>query len=187
LENALGPSVGFTRAALNYLAARRGPLHPRHVRVGVPLSPSKAPKEFPMHTEANDMVAAIERVMVAVAQNDRARLDELLCDDFHAFENGVHMSGSELLDLMGSYYAKGKRYRWSVTSPQIESQGDFGAVVYLNVGSIIEAPGTEPIAMSWLETALLRRQDARWRLAFLHSTRAKATQSAAEPLVRFVR
>jgi hypothetical protein len=132
-----------------------------------------------MQTEADDLVAAIERVMVCVAENDRSHLDELLCEDFHAFENGVHLSGGELLDLMGSYYAEGKRYRWSVTSPQIEVQGDFGAVVYLNVGSITEAPGTEPIAMSWLETALLRRQDARWRLAFLHSTRARTTQSAA--------
>jgi len=132
-----------------------------------------------MQPEASDMVAAIEQVMAALGANDHSRLDELLCEDFHAFENGVHMTRQELLDLMGGFYAAGKRYRWSVTSPQIEVQGNLGAVVYVNVGSITDAPGTEPIAMSWLETVLLRGQGPRWRLAFLHSTRANVTQRAA--------
>jgi SnoaL-like protein len=132
-----------------------------------------------MSSTAGDMVAAIERLMADVAEDDRSRIDELVGEDFHAFENGVHISGRELLDLMSRYYAEGKRYRWSVISPQIETKGDFGAVVYLNVGSIIEAPGTEPIPMSWLETVLLSRQHAKWRVAFLHSTRTKVTQSAA--------
>ena len=90
----------------------------------------------------------------------------------------VFPHGRELLELMGRYYAEGKRYRWSVTSPQVEMHGDLGAVVYVNTGSIIEAPGAEPIAMSWLETVLLRRDGARWRVAFLHSTRANAAQRA---------
>jgi hypothetical protein len=67
-------------------------------------------KGFHMHAEASDLVAAIELVMVAFAQNDCSRLDELLCEDFHAFENGVHMTGGELVELMGRFYAEGKRY-----------------------------------------------------------------------------
>jgi hypothetical protein len=121
------------------------------------------------------MVATIERMYAAVGDDDRVRLDEVLCQDFHAFENGVHMTGRELLDLMSRYYAEGKRYRWSVNSPQIEVQGTLGAVVYVNHGSLIEAPGADPTPLSWLETVLLRRQESGWRVAFLHSTRTKAT------------
>jgi hypothetical protein len=53
----------------------------------------------------------------------------------------------------------------------------FGVVVYVNHGSITEAPGSDPLPMSWLETVLLRHQESRWRPVFLHSTRA--SQSGA--------
>ena len=132
-----------------------------------------------MNSEARELIAAIERVQVALAANDRARLDELLCHDFHAFENGVHMNGRDLLEVMGGYYARGKRYLWSVHSPQVEVQGNLGVVVYTNHGFITEAPGATSVSQSWLESVLMRREGSAWRLAFLHSTRAKVPQSAA--------
>jgi ketosteroid isomerase-like protein len=136
-----------------------------------------------MSADAQDIIATIERLQVAVGEDDRARVKELLCQDFHAFENGVRMTGPELLDAMSRYYAEGKRYRWSVNSPQIEVHGDLGAVVYVNYGSIAEAHGAEVNPVSWLETVLLRREDSVWRVAFLHSTRTNAAQSAAQTAV----
>jgi Domain of unknown function (DUF4440) len=130
-----------------------------------------------MNTETRDLVCTIERMMISVGRDDRESLREILCDDFHAFENGVAMSGRELLELMSRNYAKGKRYRWSVTSPQVEIQGNLGVVVYKNIGSIVESPGSEPVPQGWLETVLLRRTPTGWRIAFLHSTRAKAETS----------
>ena len=131
-----------------------------------------------MNIDAQYIVATIERMMAAVGNDDRVSLDEILCQDFHAFENGVHMTSRELLELMSRYYAEGKRYRWSVNSPQIEVDGSLGVIVYVNHGSIVEGPGADPTPMSWLETVLLRRQESGWRVAFLHSTRTKAAQSA---------
>ncbi len=110
----------------------------------------------------------------AVGVDDRAGLDAVLCRDFHAFENGVRMTGGELLDLMSRYYAEGKRYRWSVTGEQVEVQGDLAVITYVNQGSIAESPGAGPVPLSWLETAVLRRDASSWRVAFLHSTRARA-------------
>ena len=134
---------------------------------------------MPLNTEAQDMVATIEGVFAALGNDDHKRINDLLCEDFHAYENGSQMTGRELLDLMSRYYAQGKRYRWSVNSPQIEVQGSLGVIVYVNHGSIAETPGSEPTPVSWLETVLLRRQESGWRLAFLHSTRVKVAQSAA--------
>jgi hypothetical protein len=133
-----------------------------------------------LNSEAHEVIATIERVQSALAANDRARLDELLCHDFHAFENGIHMSGQALLEVMSKYYAAGKRYKWSVSSPQVEVQGNLGVVIYVNHGSIVEAHDAKAVAQSWLESVVLRRRNSAWRLAFLHSSRtAKAAQSAA--------
>jgi hypothetical protein len=123
-----------------------------------------------LNPDAADVVAVIERIFAALGEDDEARLSALLCDEFHAFENGVRMSRRELLAAMSRYHSQGRRYRWSVTSPQIEIQADLAAVVYVNQGSITEA-GADPVPTSWLETVLLRRQESQWRVAFLHSTR----------------
>jgi hypothetical protein len=130
-----------------------------------------------LSTDEQDIIRTLERVYAAVGDDDRASLDGLLCRDFHAFESGVHMTGRELLDLMSKYYAAGRRYRWSVTESQVEVQGGLGVIVYVNQGSIAEAPGAEPTPMSWLETALMRRDQSGWRMAFLHSTRTKAASA----------
>ena len=124
-----------------------------------------------MSDEAQEMVATIEGAFAAIGDDDRSRLEAILCEDFHAFENGIRMTRRELLEVMSRYHADGRRYQWSVNSRQIEVQGDLGVVVYVNRGSIAEAPGSDPVPMSWLETVVLRRHESTWRIAFLHSTR----------------
>ena len=124
-----------------------------------------------MSAEAQDVVAATERAFVAIGNDDKMLHKESFCEDFHAFENGISMTGAELFELMSRFRAQGRRYQWSVDSPQIEVQGTLGVVMYLNRGSVTETPGSDPTPMSWLETVLLRRQESKWRLAFLHSTR----------------
>jgi hypothetical protein len=124
-----------------------------------------------LNADAQQLIATIERAFAAMGGDDQDRLEEILCEDFHAFENGVAMTGRELRRSMSEHHANGRRYRWSVNAPQIEVQGDLGIVVYVNRGSIAEPPGSEPVPMSWLETVLLRRRASGWGLAFLHSTR----------------
>ena len=131
-----------------------------------------------MNTETREMIATIERVFAAFANDDHGPLGDVLSEDFHAFENGVPFTGHELLGLMRKHYREGRQYRWSVTSPQIELNGNLGVVIYVNRGSIVEGPGADPIPMSWLETVVLRRHETGWRLAFLHSTRTKAQSGA---------
>jgi ketosteroid isomerase-like protein len=132
-----------------------------------------------LSTDEQDIIQTIERIFAAVGDDDRASLDKALCEDFHAFENGIQMTGRELLDLMSKSRADGKRYRWSVTEAQVEVQGDLGVMVYVNQGSIADSLGASPTPMSWLETVLLRRDQSGWRLAFLHSTRTQGTSPSA--------
>ena len=107
-----------------------------------------------MSADMQDVVATIERAFAAIGNDDKSLLEEIFCEDFHAFENGISMTGPELFELMSRYHAQGRRYQWSVNSPQVEVQGSLGVAVYVNRGFITET-----------------RQEGRWRLAFLHSTR----------------
>ena len=42
-------------------------------------------------------------------------------------------------------------------------------ITYVNRGSIKDASGTK--AVSWLESAVLRKENDSWRIQFFHSTR----------------
>jgi ketosteroid isomerase-like protein len=131
----------------------------------------RARRGIRMSSDAQDLIATIERAFVAIGEDDPMLRRQIFSEDFHAFENGRRMTGPEVFELMSRYRAQGRRYEWSVNSPQIEVQGDLGVVIYVNRGSITESAGADPLPMSWLETAVFRRQDSSWRLAFLHSTR----------------
>jgi ketosteroid isomerase-like protein len=131
-------------------------------------------KDAALTSDAAEVIATIERTFRAIGDADPGALCDLVCDGFHAFENGVPMPGHELLAAMRRYHAQGTTYRWSVTSPQVDVAGDLAVAVYVNKGSIREAPDVDPVPMSWLETVVLRRQQSRWRIAFVHSTRTPA-------------
>ena len=64
-----------------------------------------------MNADAQEMIATIERAIVAIGDDDQAHLKEILCEDFHAFENGIRMTSRELLEAMSRYHAEGRRYR----------------------------------------------------------------------------
>lgn len=125
------------------------------------------------NTDKQAIVRTVEDLYAAVGRDDRAALGEILHADFHAFENGVRMSGHELLDLMTKALAAGKRYRWSVTEAQVRVAGDLGVIIYVNQGWVAESPDSEPVAVTWLETVILCRDRSRWKVAFLHSNRTR--------------
>ena len=124
-----------------------------------------------MGTDLQDLVATIERAFAVLGSPDQPRREDVFCEDFHAFENGVSMTGAELFELMRAAHAQGRRYRWSVESPRVEAEGKLALVRYVNRGAITERPGADPMPMAWLESVLLRRRASGWRIAFLHSTR----------------
>jgi hypothetical protein len=61
-----------------------------------------------LNTEAQEIVATIERVFATLGEDDQVGLKEILCDDFHAFENGVRVTSRELLDLMSMISRRGQ-------------------------------------------------------------------------------
>ena len=133
-----------------------------------------------MTTVQEQIANTVRQMYEAVGNDDRRSLGRLLCPDFHAFENGRRMSGGAMLDLMSKFHAQGQRFRWSVTEEEVQPQGNLAVIAYVNRGSITQAPGAEPVPLAWLETAVLRKEDQSWRVAFLHSNRMERVQASAE-------
>ncbi len=115
------------------------------------------------------VVAALESMYRAAAADDLTLFHAVAAPDFYAFDNGKRFDGDALMRLIKDLHAAGKVYVWSVTEPQVRIFRDTAFVTYVNRGSIEDRSGKKDLA--WLESALLRKGDGRWRILFLHSTR----------------
>jgi ketosteroid isomerase-like protein len=115
------------------------------------------------------VMEAMRSMYAAAANDDLARFRSVTAQDFYAFDNGKRFTGGELMDFVKSMHAAGKVYVWDVTGPEVHIDGNTAWITYVNKGSIQDGSGTANL--SWLESAVLRKEDGSWRIQFLHSTR----------------
>jgi ketosteroid isomerase-like protein len=108
-------------------------------------------------------------MFAALAAEDIPKLRAIIAPDFYAFETGGRITGDALVDLMKKAHAAGKVYVWTVNEPEVHIDGGMAWITYLNRGSIKDSSETKNV--SWLESAILRREAGNWRIQFLHSTR----------------
>lgn len=127
----------------------------------------------PEHKEA--VVDAVNQFFEAASHDDENLFKEILAPDFYAFDNGKRFDGMQLPQLIKAAHGSGKTYAWSVNDPEVHIACDWAWVAYTNRGSAGDASGTQP--MTWLESAVLHYQGQRWRIQFLHSTRAASPAS----------
>lgn len=117
-----------------------------------------------------DKVADTVRTMfVALTNDDLALFRSVTSRDFYAFDAGKRFDGDELAQLVRTAHASGRVYKWVVTDPEVHIDGQTAWVAYVNRGSIKDASGVKEL--SWLESAVLRRNKGVWRIHFFHSTR----------------
>lgn len=118
-----------------------------------------------------EVVAAPLRAMYAAAKaDDVAGFAAATTPDFRAFDAGRQFTGPELMAMIKTAHAAGKRYEWTVPDPKVETACNVALVTYVNRGWVEDASGRQPL--TWLESATVRYADGRWRIAFFHSTRA---------------
>ena len=127
----------------------------------------------PEHNEA--VVDALNQLFEAASHDDDKLFKEVLAQNFYAFDNGKRFDGMQLPQLIKAAHGAGKTYVWSVNDPEVHIACDWAWVTYTNRGSVGDSSGTQP--MSWLESAVLHYQGQRWRIQFLHSTRAAPTSN----------
>lgn len=121
-------------------------------------------------TEQEKVTEALRLMYVALTNDDPDQFRAVTSPDFFTYDGGVRMSGDELMALIKDAHAAGKVYVWEVTEPQVRIDGQTAWVTYVNRGSLQDATGKKDL--TWLESAILRKEDDTWRIEFFHSTRA---------------
>ena len=112
---------------------------------------------------------AVRSMFAALSAEDIPKLRAIIAPDFYAFEAGGRITGDALIDLMKKAHAAGKVYVWTVNEPEVHIAGTMAWVTYINRGSIKDVSETKNV--SWLESAVLRKEKDNWRIQFFHSTR----------------
>jgi ketosteroid isomerase-like protein len=61
-------------------------------------------------------------------------------------------------------------YEWNVTQPEVHVAGNVAWITYINKGSVKRPEGT--VQVTWLESMMLEKKGGKWRIHFVHSTKA---------------
>ena len=121
-------------------------------------------------TDQEKVIEAMRLMYVAATNDDMDQFRAVTSPDFYTFDGGKRMTGDELMGFIKDAHAAGKVYVWEVTEPQVYVDGQTAWITYVNRGSLQDATGRKDL--TWLESAVLRRDNGTWRIHFFHSTRA---------------
>lgn len=123
-----------------------------------------------------DVTATLRAMYAAARTDDLAAFHAVTTPDFYAFDGGQRFDGDALMNLVKRLHAKGTRFEWSVTQPQVEADCRRALMTFVNVGSITMDGKTRPVR--WLEAAELHRDGKRWRIHFFTSARVPEAKPA---------
>jgi hypothetical protein len=115
------------------------------------------------------VVDAMRTMYVAATKDDLALFHSVTAPGFYAYDLGKRFTGDELMALIRSRHEAGVVYVWRVTEPEVHIDGGTAWITYVNRGSITDGAGARDV--TWLESAVLRREEGIWRIQFFHSTR----------------
>ena len=122
-----------------------------------------------------DLIGETLREMYAAAAvDDLEALEAILDDGFYAYDLGKRFDGLALMELIKQAHAGGSQFVWTVQDVESHVLGDWAWIAYVNRGSVSDGKTVTPV--TWLESAVLRQDGARWRIRFFHSTRAPAPE-----------
>ena len=134
--------------------------------IGVPAADQLGPSS----ADQVQVIEAIRSFFVAATADNLDKLHAVTDPDFYAFDAGGRFTRDALMDMIKTAHAAGKVYVWTVNEPEVHISGDIAWITDINRGSIKDASGTKDV--TWLESAVLRKEKGIWRIHFFHSTRA---------------
>ncbi|MCI0696838.1 nuclear transport factor 2 family protein [candidate division KSB1 bacterium] len=104
----------------------------------------------------------------AITKYDYQALRNQCTEDFVLFENGLHWNADSLINIIKSFEAKQASFKYSFEDIKTEVQGALAWTTYRNHGLISMAE--RQIEYEWLESAIFKKRNGLWKIAFLHST-----------------
>ena len=137
----------------------------------IALQSQQQPITAPNAANATDaVVEAVKTIFVAATADDLGKFHSVVTPGFYIYDSGVRFDGDVIMTLLKAAHAKGQKYEWNVTNPDVHITGDTAWIAYVNQGSMTDASGKQDL--QWLESAFLVKQDGAWKIAFMHSTQA---------------
>ena len=115
------------------------------------------------------VVTTMETLFAAATADDLAKFHTVAAADFYAYDGGKRFAGDELMQLAKSFHDAGKVYVWTVNDPHVDGDCGTAWITYTNRGSVTDGNGKKDV--TWLESAVLQKQNGAWRIRFLHRTR----------------
>jgi ketosteroid isomerase-like protein len=116
------------------------------------------------------VVDTVKAVFAAAASDDLGKFHAVTTKDFYAYDNGMRFDGDALMQAIQKQHAAGYVYEWNVTQPEVHVAGSIAWITYVNKGTVKKPEGTEHV--TWLESMVLEKKGGKWRVHFVHSTRA---------------
>jgi hypothetical protein len=122
------------------------------------------------NSDKTKVVEAVATLFVAFRTDDLDKFHSVASPTFYAFDHGKRFDGDALMLLIRKAHAADNVFEWHVTEPEVQIFGDTAWITYVNKGSIQAA--SKKTDLTWLESAVLRKEHGAWHVLFLHSTPA---------------
>ncbi len=117
------------------------------------------------------VVQTVRSMFTAATNDDVKAFDALVEPGFYMYDNGQRFDGDGIMKLIGGAHAKGAKFVWTVTQPDVHVRCDDAWIAYVNDGSVQMSADKPTMPMKWLESAVLHRDGGAWKVVFFHSTR----------------
>jgi hypothetical protein len=105
-----------------------------------------------------------------INDQDLKKLNSLTTTDFVLFEDGRIWTNDSLVTIKNNY--KSFKGAWKFDSIKVNIGQSSGDIIYHNHGELL-FDDTLKLTFDWLESALFRKVDGKWKLHYLHSTERK--------------
>ncbi len=127
------------------------------------------------------IVSSIRAWYSALETGDAARFHAQVTEDFVAFDGGERYAGDALFDAIRAQQAKGWQSHWTNSAPQVQTDCNTALATFATHGVFDSVATDKHQELDFIESAVLRKADERWRIAFFHSTAVpKAPSSSGE-------
>ena len=124
-------------------------------------------------SDAQQVLDTVKSIFDAAKADDFKKFNSIVLPGYYMFDGGARFEGDAILKFIRDDHAKGIKYEWAVTDPDVHVNGNSAWIAYVNHGSITDAQG-KVTKLNWLESAFLEKHDGAWKIAFFHSTRMPA-------------
>lgn len=141
--------------------------------MGLPGQATAGPGCAASASDRAGVMMALNQWYAAMRQDDLQAFAAATTPDFLAYDAGGSYRGLELARAIKAAHERGTTFVWSITDPEVQVDSQSALVTYVNRGQVKNADGPKDVV--WLESAALRRTPQGSKLAFFHSSKAKAS------------